>query len=355
MTSQQRQLRYGEQEEHQPGCFEIFCGVLRACGLICYVACPPIPSKITNKLAFHPPRKGLTYRIVSKNEPQRKIENISEVKDNDYQLIIHNLANRTDFIYMEREVEVFTAETVFKNHLVCVKCKLLDPPLEESLQDQVILFCQPNSSDLGGFLQPSMMNLVSYANHFQVDMFAFDYSGYGYSSGYQCEKNVYADIRAVYQKIRETHPNKNIVLMGYSIGTTAVIDLAAENPEGLVGVILVAPLTSGLRLVSAKPADPKTCWADSFKSYDKIGNIETRVLICHGNVDEVIPLSHGMALYDKLKNPVPPSVIHGADHQTILNGRHYQTFDRISYFLKNETTISNRSTEVMTSQRIGFD
>ncbi|KAK6018991.1 hypothetical protein OSTOST_15391, partial [Ostertagia ostertagi] len=58
---------------------------------------------------------------------------------------------------------------------------------------------------------------------------------YGYSTGTVSEKNIYADIRAVYEYIHRTRPNKKIVLLGYSIGTTAVIDLAASHPEGVSG------------------------------------------------------------------------------------------------------------------------
>lgn len=65
-------------------------------------------------------------------------------------------------------------------------------------------------------------------------------------------------------------------------------------------------------------------------SFDKINNIDTRVLICHGDVDEVIPLSHGLALYEKLKNPVPPLIVHGANHHTILSGKYIHVFTRIA-------------------------
>ncbi|CAB3411497.1 unnamed protein product [Caenorhabditis bovis] len=333
-------------DNRAPGCCDVLFGVLRACGMVCYIACPPMPSHITRKLAFHPPPKGLTYHIELKSQPERILKNIAEAKGQEIQLIIRNLSTQMDYIPDAKSVEVFSVETSQHNHLVCVRCIPYEPSTCSTLADQVILFCQPNSSDIGGFLQPHIMNLTNYANIFEMDVYAFDYSGYGYSSGREGEKNVYADVRAVYQHIRRAQPNKKIVLMGYSIGTTAAIDLACTNPEGLSGVVLVAPFTSGLRLVSSKPAKPETCWADSFKSYDKIGSIDAKVLICHGDMDEVVPLSHGLALYEKLKNPVPPSVVHGANHHTVLSGRHSQTFSRILRFLKNETDVKTRTTEI---------
>ncbi|CAI2329104.1 unnamed protein product [Caenorhabditis sp. 36 PRJEB53466] len=330
----------------QPGCCDTFLELLRACGLICYVACPPVPSMITRKLAFHPPEKGVTYRIALKTEPEKRLKHIGQCKELDYQLVVRHMTTGAEYVHPDADVEVFSVRTAHRNELVCVRCIPNTYSNNPTVTDQVVLFCQPNSSDLGGFLQPHQMNFITYASVFETDLYAFDYSGYGFSTGTQGEKNVYADVRAVYQKIRETRPDKKIVLMGYSIGTTAAVDLAASNPDGLAGVVLVAPFTSGLRLFSAKPDKPATCWADSFTSYDKVGHIETRVLICHGDLDEVIPLAHGMALYERLKNPVPPSVIHGANHQTILSGKHIQVFTRIATFLRNETLVSCRTTEI---------
>ncbi|EYB98076.1 hypothetical protein Y032_0134g1835 [Ancylostoma ceylanicum] len=57
-----------------------------------------------------------------------------------------------------------------------------------------------------------------------------------------------------------------IVLLGYSIGTTAVIDLASTHPDSLAGVILVAPFTSGLRLLGNQPKREKTHFFDRFVS-----------------------------------------------------------------------------------------
>ncbi|EPB66339.1 phospholipase/carboxylesterase [Ancylostoma ceylanicum] len=205
---------------------------------------------------------------------------------------------------------------------------------------EVIIFTQPNSSDLGSFLQPRYVNLPQLAEIFEMDVYGFDYSGYGYSTGIISEKSIYTDIRAVYDYVRQTAPNKKIVLLGYSIGTTAVIDLASTHPESLAGVILVAPFTSGLRLLGNQPKREKTHFFDRFVSCDKVAAINVPVLICHGGRDTVVPSEHGLELYEKLQKPVTPLVVHGADHQSILNGAYPQTFCRIHRFLKAETEVN---------------
>ncbi|CAD6192466.1 unnamed protein product [Caenorhabditis auriculariae] len=309
-----------DEEQESRGCCDVFCALAQLCGVFCYISCPPVPSIITNKLAFHPPKKGVTYHLRSKEEPEKTINSAVEVNDENFEIVVHSLhaSHHTEFQTPSENIE--TKDAI--------------------LAQQVLLFCQPNSSDVGGFLQPVLMNLVNFAQVFEMDVYAFDYSGYGYSTGSPCEKNIYADVRAVYQHIREKRPEMKIVLMGFSIGTTAAVDLASSNPDGLAGVILVAPFTSGLRLMSSKPTKKKSWCVDSFRSYDKVNKINARVLICHGDKDEVIPIEHGMALHQRLKNPVTVSIIHGANHQTILSGRYSQTFTRIFRFLKDETEVN---------------
>ena len=49
------------------------------------------------------------------------------------------------------------------------------------------------------------MFLVALGQQLQCDIFAFDYSGYGRSSGQPREANVYSDVRAVYECLRDRY------------------------------------------------------------------------------------------------------------------------------------------------------
>ncbi|KIH62972.1 phospholipase/carboxylesterase [Ancylostoma duodenale] len=245
-----------------------------------------------------------------------------------------------DYQRLLSRVETFVVRTSIGHHLIAVRSWPSRPSFSIRMKKQVIIFTQPNSSDLGSFLQPRYVNLPQLAEIFEMDVYGFDYSGYGYSTGTISEKSIYADIRAIYEYVRRAAPNKKIVLLGYSIGTTAVVDLASTHPEGLAGVILVAPFTSGLRLLGNQPKKEKTPFFDRFVSCDKVAAINVPVLICHGARDTVVPSEHGLELYEKLQKPVTPLVVHGADHQSILNGAYPQTFCRIHRFLKTETNVN---------------
>ncbi|PIO67516.1 hypothetical protein TELCIR_10726 [Teladorsagia circumcincta] len=72
-----------------------------------------------------------------------------------------------------------------------------------------------------------------------------------------------------------------IVLLGYSLGTAAVTDLAASDPEGVVGVVLVAPFTSGIRLFINQPGRTESSKLDRFLTF--LAN-ETDAIITNTNV-----------------------------------------------------------------------
>jgi fermentation-respiration switch protein FrsA (DUF1100 family) len=54
----------------------------------------------------------------------------------------------------------------------------------------------------------------------QCNIFSYDYSGYGASQGKASEKNMYADIEATYNSIKQRYhiPESKIILYGQSIG-----------------------------------------------------------------------------------------------------------------------------------------
>ncbi|KAK6732646.1 hypothetical protein RB195_016796 [Necator americanus] len=233
-------------------------------------------------------------------------------------------------------VQCFTVRTVYGNDIIAIKCSPEHPETNERLSKMVIIFAQPNASDLGEYLQPFHLNIPLLAELFETDVYAFDYSGYGYSSGTVSERNIYADVRAVYDYVRQSRADKKIILLGYSIGTAAVADMAASKPEGLAGVVMVAPFTSGLRLFGKKPTDATTSKLDRFTTCDKMHNISVPVLVCHGSLDEAIPVEHGLEIARKAPRGVPPLIVHGADHMSIFNGKYLQTFRRIRQFMDQE-------------------
>lgn len=121
-----------------------------------------------------------------------------------------------------------------------------------------LLFTHGNAVDLG---QMSSF-FVALGSRIDCNVFAFDYSGYGISTGKPSEKNVYADAEAAWRVLRDKYnvpPNK-VILYGQSIGTVAAIDLGIKYE--VAGVILHSPLMSGMRV--AFPDTRRTWFFDPF-------------------------------------------------------------------------------------------
>ncbi|VDN07591.1 unnamed protein product [Thelazia callipaeda] len=325
-------------ERHGYGCCK-FCVVLLKCtGILCYIfCCPPVPEIIARKLAFHPLDKGQTYVVSGvdihgnnvKVKNAKKASKLTSLKF-EPQILMEGRPLST------RSIQTSIIKTKRGSYLPILKIKL-NPIWDENdeTRNLVVLFSQPNSSDLGCYFQPHGINLRNISDLLQVTVYAYDYSGYGISTGSPSEKNIYSDIEAAYKHIFETEgPNVRIALLGYSIGTVPTVHMASKHPQNLCGVILVAPLASALRLYTKRA---QGCCMDRFLNYEMAAEVNVPVLICHGKFDDVIPPDHSEMLLKRFPRAVTPLFVNHANHLTIFSGRYLSVFWRIRRFLVNET------------------
>lgn len=208
---------------------------------LCYLfCCPPLPSRVAAKLAFLPPEP--TY-------------NFEDEQDGSCSL---HLTERSEWQYTHRElegIEVFRTRTRRGNNIACMYVKNSENP------KYTILFTHGNAVDLG---QMSSF-FVGLGSRIDCNIFAFDYSGYGVSTGKPTEKNMYADTEAAWSALRQRYnlSPSQIILYGQSIGTVATVDLATRYE--VAGVILHSPLMSGMRV--AFPETRRTWCFDPFPKW----------------------------------------------------------------------------------------
>jgi abhydrolase domain-containing protein 17 len=107
------------------------------------------------------------------------------------------------------------------------------------------------------------------------------------------------------------------------------VDLASRYD--CAGVILHAPLMSGMRVAFNTS---RTWCCDAFPSIDKASRIGSLTLIIHGTDDEVIDLSHGIAIYEKLQKSVNPLWVEGAGHNDVEIYSQY--IERLKRFITEE-------------------
>uniref|UniRef100_A0A0R3RX91 Hydrolase_4 domain-containing protein n=1 Tax=Elaeophora elaphi TaxID=1147741 RepID=A0A0R3RX91_9BILA len=184
---------------------------------------------------------------------------------------------------------------------------------------------------------------------------AFDYSGFGLSTGIPTERNVYHNMETVYQYLIEKIKAKpdEIILIGFSMGTAVAIHLASREKTPMAGLVLIAPFTSLFRILGQKPDSERTCCLDQFSSIDKVSQISCRTLICHGVKDMIVSINHSIALQSRLPNATNPFYLDEATHQGIYCER--KMWDRVQQFLFHELDNYKKWNEPVKTKRAFVD
>ncbi|KJH45123.1 hypothetical protein DICVIV_08849 [Dictyocaulus viviparus] len=150
-----------------------------ACFMCCYLLCPPTPDSITRKMAFHPPRKGQNYTVHLYENTEIKIKNASKLIGKEFFIKPAQLTKSpsSDYSNLMRNIECFVARTILGSYLICVRCCPSRSDIND-IREEVVIFSQPNASDLGEYLQPFYVNIPLMADVFETEVYAFDYSGF---------------------------------------------------------------------------------------------------------------------------------------------------------------------------------
>lgn len=138
-----------------------------------------------------------------------------------------------------------------------------------------------------------------------VNLFAYDYRGFGASDGLPSESGVYADADAAYRYLTDSlHvPPSRIILFGHSLGTGVTIELARHVPAA--GMVLEDAYTSvANRGQEVFPLLPIKLIAKSkFASIEKVGELKLPKLFLHARHDNVIPFQHGQTVFAAAAEP----------------------------------------------------
>jgi hypothetical protein len=186
-----------------------------------------------------------------------------------------------------------------------------------------VLYSHGNGEDLGDVrLRLTQIHALG------VNVFAYDYRGYGTSQGRASEQAAYQDIDAAYRYLTTTlkQPSNRIIVYGRSVGSGPSIDLATR--QAVAGLVVESGFTSVFRVITHRPLFP----FDKFPNINKIGAVYCPVLFIHGTRDRTIPFQHGQALFDRANQPKTFLTVDGADHNDVeqLAGARYtqalQTF-----------------------------
>ena len=144
---------------------------------------------------------------------------------------------------------------------------------------------------------------------------AFDYRGYGKSTGHPTERGLYRDVDAVVKHASTARsPAIPTIYWGRSLGTAmAAYAATVQPPDGII-------LESGFENARAAVRGSAILVALScFSSYrfptaEFVNRAKRPALVMHGSRDRVIPFARGRELFDALTVPKEFVAIEGGDH-----------------------------------------
>jgi len=172
-----------------------------------------------------------------------------------------------------------------------------------------ILFSHGNATDIDGVL-PILLSL----RDARFSVLAYDYPGYGHSSGRPTERSVYVAAEAAYDYLVEELKlsPEEIIVQGQSVGGGPSTYLAANRP--VAGLILESSFATAFQVVVPFRIMP----FEKFPNVKRIDGIDCPLLLIHGTNDSVIPLSHSEALFAAAQQPKTLVPIEQADHNDVL-------------------------------------
>ena len=198
-----------------------------------------------------------------------------------------------------------------------------------------LLFCHGNAGNISHRIE-----IIKIFNKLKLNVFIFDYRGYGRSQGSPSEGGLYRDAQAAYKYLlsREDINKDAIVIYGKSIGANVAIDLASKvKPACLISESgFSSAYDMGRKLFPYLPIK----WIITIK-YDaltKIKDIPIPKLIIHSQDDEIIPFRLGERLFEAATQPKEFYQMQGGHNEAIFMAQEEYSVkinDFLSRYLKD--------------------
>jgi pimeloyl-ACP methyl ester carboxylesterase len=163
-------------------------------------------------------------------------------------------------------------------------------------------------------------------NRLGINFFVVDYRGYGWSTGSPTVSAMMADCHRILdflrQWCRDQEFSGSLTAMGRSLGSASAIELASARPSDVENLVVesgFAGTESLLRVLGIDPAARGIRVPAVLDNQEKIRQWTGPALIIHGELDQLIPFSHGQTLFSACPSSEKQLVkIAGAGHNDIF-------------------------------------
>ncbi len=179
----------------------------------------------------------------------------------------------------------------------------------------VLLFFHGNAGNISHRLES-----IRLFNRMRLSTLILDYRGYGQSEGEPSEEGTYRDAEAAWRYLtgRRGISPKRIVIFGRSLGGAVAAHAAKGREAG--ALILESAFTSVPDMAAQIYWFLPVRWLTRF-DYDTesaLASVSVPVLIIHSPEDQIVPYSHGRALFAAAREPKQFLEINGGHNTGFL-------------------------------------
>jgi fermentation-respiration switch protein FrsA (DUF1100 family) len=160
-----------------------------------------------------------------------------------------------------------------------------------------------------------------------LNVFIFDYRGYGQSEGRPGEKGLYADARAAWRYLIQDKgiAPGNVILFGRSLGGAVATHLAAEAGPG---TLILESTFNSVRGMAQEVFPIMSYLVPLRYAFDTevtIKQVRVPLLVIHSTEDEIIPYKLGRRVYEAANQPKVFMKITGGHNDGFLRSQpHYE-------------------------------
>lgn len=164
-----------------------------------------------------------------------------------------------------------------------------------------VIHCHGNAGNIGDRIW-----MAADLHRLGVNVFLFDYRGYGRSRGLPTEQGTYRDARAAYEVVRTRYAdaeNPPVVVHGQSLGGAVAIQLALDKP--VRAVIVESTFSSVIDMGRMMyPGLPVRLFCHfRYESTNKVAGLRVPAIFAHSPTDDVVPFELGRRLFENAPEP----------------------------------------------------
>jgi hypothetical protein len=183
--------------------------------------------------------------------------------------------------------------------------------------------------------------IAAFYHEKRLNLSVADYRGYGQSGGVPTLKDLVEDAHTIFREVRKELTNRrsrrDLWIMGRSLGSIAVIELACQYQDSIAGLIIESGFSSVVRIMihlglSAQEPDLERIDQECLEMIEKIF---LPTLIIHGERDTLVPIKEAHDVFNRLGTDKKELlVIPSANHNDIMPIGFRKYFDAIQQFVE---------------------